>query len=87
MAYLSPYWATFERTAGCIEAISEADAKEQAVAISSLKNLGPLATLNRLPYPAMPRLSEKRSTCHDFCHSPRQCQGRTACPQSYACSE
>jgi len=25
--------------------------------------------------------------CPPFCHSPKQCQGRTACPQPYACSE
>jgi hypothetical protein len=83
MAYLSPYWVTFSGSvkAGCIEAFSEAAAKEQA------DKLGTVATLKRIPYPANPRLSESHSDCPPFCHSPRQCQGRTACPQSYACSE
>lgn len=83
MAYLKPFWVTFSGSvkAGCVEAYTEKEAQEQAA------KLGGVVTLKELPYPADPRLSEAKSDCPPFCYSPRQCQGRTACPQSYACSE
>lgn len=80
--YLSPYWATFEgKPAGCVEAYSKAEAQSQAEAV------GKVRTLDCLPYPAEPRISEAKSDCPPFCYSPAQCKGRTACPKDYACSE
>lgn len=83
MAYLSPYWVTFNGppNKGCIEDYSEKAAREQAA------KLGKVATFDKIPYPASPRLSEVKSECPPFCHSPQQCKGRGSCPQSYACSE
>jgi hypothetical protein len=44
-----------------------------------------------LPYPADPCLWKFDHPCHgkapSFCHAPRQCKGRTACPQNYSCTE
>lgn len=82
MPHLSPFWATFKgRKSGCIEASSESEARVQA------EKLGAVATISKLPYPAVPRLSELKSDCPDFCYSPAECQGRGSCPKRYACSE
>jgi hypothetical protein len=83
VASLSAYWVTFNGATkpGCIEAVSEAEARAQA------EKIGELATLNTLPYPANPRLSESKGECPSFCYTPSQCQGRTSCPKVPACDD
>jgi hypothetical protein len=44
-----------------------------------------VSEVSTLPYPAMPRFNT--DSCPDFCYSPEQCKGRTACPKSYSCTE
>lgn len=86
MAYKSAYWIVFkDGTAGCTEGETLDIARTKAEA----KTGKAMQKINKLPYPANPRLlaKEDQSDCPDFCHSPRQCVGRGACPQSYACSE
>lgn len=87
-AYTNTYWVTFEnRTAGCITVLPDEDPLAVAAAIGTLK------TIDSLPYPANPVLrrralrDEADVHCPEFCYSPQQCKGRTACPKSYACSE
>lgn len=47
--------------------------------------------VNRLPYPALPRIwafeHPVDGVCPEFCHDPKKCKGKTACPQSYSCTE
>ena len=84
-AYTGTYWVTFEdRTAGCIDCGKD----EDPLAIAAV--LGKLKTIDALPYPARPVLRRRPNETHpcpEFCYAPQQCKGRTACPQSYACSE
>jgi hypothetical protein len=80
--YLSPYWVMFEnRSAGCVEDVSEEAAKAQAA------TLGKVTSFKKLPYPATPRLSAKKSDCPPFCYTPNQCQGRGSCPKGHACDD
>lgn len=87
-AYTNTYWVTFNNhAAGCITCATE----EDPVAIA--REFGDLRTIDSLPYPANPVLrrralrDEKDVHCPEFCYSPNQCKGRTACPKNYACSE
>ncbi len=91
-AYTNTYWVQFsDRSAGCITV----GADEDPVAVAGA--FGQVKEIDSLPYPASPILRQRELTadeqakgwghCPDFCHSPRQCKGRTSCPQSYACSE
>lgn len=73
--------ACFSGTAAEIdEAVRAIEARDAVVARQS-----------PIPYPATPcvRLASDlpAGRCPRFCHAPAQCKGRTACPQSYACSE
>lgn len=75
-----PYWwATFEgRGPTFIHADGEATARAKA------SEIGPVVDVKTLPY--VPTGHKVEGTL-DFCHSPRQCAGHTACPQSYSCTE
>ena len=78
------FWADFkDGTAGYVCAESE-DAAFKLAGELSHKTVRQVRTL---PYPAQPHLNEPTHGCPDFCYSPKQCAGRTACPKSYACSE
>lgn len=83
MTKKQPYWVEFaQRSAVCVEANDPLEATDTAKAAT-----GALPTTVRvLPYPAEPRIGE-RTDCPAFCYRPRDCAGRTACPQGYACSE
>ena len=78
-----PFWVTITgHSPVCVEAVSH----EEACAIASKETGMDAASAKILPYPAEPRIGEKTS-CPSFCYRPRECAGRTSCPQSYACSE
>jgi hypothetical protein len=78
-----PYWVEFDsRAAVCVEATDPIEATSLAVAETKAS----VVKVRVLPYPAEPRVGE-RGDCPSFCYRPRECAGRTACPQAYACSE
>ena len=78
---MSAYWVNFsDREAGCIEAESPLEAKQAG------DKLGSVTTIERLPYPANPRLGT-RTDCPSFCYEPRKCAGSTSCPQWPSCVE
>lgn len=85
----APFWVRFSvHKPGCVEAPSKSEAHDIAAKLT-----GETPTeIDRLPYPADPRLNVHRRAedgiaCPSFCHSPVECAGRTSCPQRYACSE
>lgn len=86
-ACTNTYWVTFaDRAAGCIDCSPD----EDPLAIAG--GLGQIKAIECLPYPARPVLHRYANPgphghCPEFCYAPQQCKGRTACPQSYACSE
>lgn len=76
------WWVVFESgKRGTIEVKADEDRDMIAINIG-----GKVKSIETLPYPAQPVL-RRVSGCPEFCHSPSTCQGRTACPKSYACSE
>ena len=78
-----PFWLVFVNgKSGCVEAKTLAEAMKLGAELSGQE----VITADILPYPAEPRLN-KASDCPSFCYQPSRCKGRTACPQSYACSE
>jgi hypothetical protein len=89
------YWITFtDGSQGYCEGESDYDAKQIAEKFSGKKVGGGEwkdFTMNKLPYPANPIIWQYEhpisGKCPAFCHKPRQCQGRTVCPQSYSCTE
>lgn len=89
------YWVTFtDGTSGYCEGLSEYDCKQIAEKFSG-KTVGGGQwkdfTMKPIPYPANPVIWQfdhpVSGKCPTFCHSPRQCAGRTSCPQNYACTE
>ena len=58
---------------------------KEAIEQAEAKGLSVIGTV-RLPYPCDPRL-DPDSTFPSFCWKPRECMGRTACPQSRSCTE
>lgn len=72
---------------GCMEA-SDEDAVRAAAAVM----FGQVPTsIQRLPYPAEPRLlvdqHPKYGACPSLCFAPTECAGNSSCPKRYACSE
>lgn len=90
------YWITFkDGTAGYCEGENAYDAAQIA---ETLTGKSPVVGDNKwkpelktLPYPANPVIWQYdhplHGKCPAFCHDPKACAGRTACPKSYACSE
>ena len=79
---MSYFWVKFAaRESSSISANNAEHAKALATEITGAE----VKEVFTLPYPAAPRLNQ--TSCPDFCFSPEQCKGRTACPKSYACSE
>lgn len=84
MSYKSPFWVRFDgHKAACVEDETESAAKAQAAKITGCE----VIDIQRLPYPAEPRISAEKGSCPAFCFSPTTCAGRGSCPKSYACSE
>lgn len=77
------FWCEFpNKPPGCVEAASIAEAATKATEAMGREPF----RISVLPYPARPRLGTT-TDCPDFCHSPRQCAGTTACPQNHSCTE
>jgi hypothetical protein len=89
------YWLTFtDGSKSCCEGQSEYDAKMIAekftgktVAGGKYKDIA----AKSLPYPARPVIWQFEHPLNGktplFCHEPEKCQNKTACPQSYSCTE
>jgi len=86
------YWITFKgRGSACVEAAGVEAAKAVAAKLTDAE----VVDAKLLPYPAEPRLNKhqheftdgRKRVCPSFCYSPRECAGRSSCPQRYACSE
>jgi hypothetical protein len=85
---MKSFWLKFkERVAGCVEAKDEAAATAIAKAATGFDAV----SIQRLPYPANPRINQhvdpKYGVCPSFCFKPEQCCGNTSCPQRYSCTE
>lgn len=78
--YTKTWWVTFTDGRGACYEGEPDDVEARAGADGTPRTIRPL------PYPASPRVGPE-SDCPSFCTDPRRCQGRTSCPQSYACSE
>lgn len=82
----APFWVRFSaRKPACVEAPNKSEAHDIAAKLT-----GEVPTsVERLPYPAEPRLNPEMNSpvWPSFCHSPSECVGRSSCPQRYACSE
>jgi hypothetical protein len=92
---MQAYWLKFtDGSEACCEGESPYDAKLIAEKLTGKTVAGGKYSdiaAKTLPYPAEPVIWQldhpvngKRPT---FCYSPKQCCGRTSCPQRYACSE
>lgn len=89
------YWITFaDGSTGYCQGGSEYDAKQIAEKLTGKKVGGGEwkdFTMKPLPYPANPVIWQLdhpvTGKCPAFCHSPKQCAGRTACPQRHSCTE
>ena len=85
------FWMKFtDGSEAYCEGYSEADAVRIAEKLAEKvvdKNVEVLS----LPYPANPIIWQFEhplsGKCPAFCHSPRECKGRSSCPKSYACTE
>lgn len=82
---VSPWWVN---GSACVEAIS---AEAAAQIYEHLKGKE-AESVERIPYPASPRLNPYTNpnhgqVCPSFCHSPNSCKGRSSCPQRYSCTE
>lgn len=83
-----PYWVTFTgRGPACMESPSEVEARADAASLTGCEVL----TVQRLPYPATPRLRPfyhpKHGCMPALCIRGSDCAGRTSCPRSYSCNE
>lgn len=89
------FWLTFtDGSNGYCEGGSEFDAKQIAEKLTGKTVAGGQfhdIAAKKLPYPAKPIIWQLdhpvTGKCPAFCHSPRQCAGRTSCPQSHSCTE
>lgn len=85
---MNSYWLKFtECPSGCVEAEDE----EKAAAIGKSVTGFDAVSVQRLPYPANPRINNVAHPTHgvtpSFCYSPERCCGNTSCPQRYSCTE
>lgn len=88
---MSAFWVTFDSgNARCVEAATSELATERAATVGVVKSV------QQLPYPAEPRMEPHETytwnngtvaATPSFCYKPRECAGRSSCPQRYACSE
>ncbi|HQR98125.1 MULTISPECIES: hypothetical protein [unclassified Polaromonas] len=92
---MQTFWITFtDGSQACSQGQSEYDAKAIAEKLTG-KTVGGGKYQNfdmkPLPYPAEPVVWRFEHPLHGktptFCHAPKQCAGRTACPQNYSCTE
>lgn len=94
---MNAYWLKFtDGSEACCEGHSEFDAQKIAEkltgkTVADTPNKWTAGNVKPLPYPASPVIWQLDHPCHGktptFCHAPKQCKGRTACPQNYSCTE
>ncbi len=92
---MNAYWLDFtDGSHACCEGQSEYDVKRIAEKLTGKKVKGgdyKDIAARVLPYPASPLIWQfdhpTCGKCPPFCYRPEQCAGKTACPQSRACSE
>lgn len=94
---MNAYWIKFtDGTEACCEGQTDFDAQRIAEKVSGKTvadkpNSWTAGNVTPLPYPASPVLWQLDhpvvGKCPTFCHAPKQCKGRTACPQNYSCTE
>lgn len=85
------YWIKFKNGKnGCVEALDETAAKVSGRMVTG----SDVVSIDRLPYPAEPRLIKVKHKHNDqeyhipsFCYTPEQCKGKSCCPKSYSCTE
>lgn len=76
------WWVVFSgRASGSVVGGTEKEAREFAAP------LGTVTAVHGLPYPRSPVLNPAPGQCPAFCIGRSECLDKTACPQSYACSE
>jgi hypothetical protein len=85
---MNNFWMTFEDgTAASCQGYDDYDAKKIAEKLSGKK----VKECKPLPYPADPSIWKFDHPLHgktpSFCFRPKECKGRTACPQAYSCTE
>jgi hypothetical protein len=81
---LTPYWITSDSyPASCVEDASPELAQRQF----EKRTRARVKEIKPLPYPAEPRISERKMCCPSFCYTPGKCAGHTSCPKAYACSD
>lgn len=92
---MNTYWLTFtDKTQAACQGGSEYDAKIIAEKITGKTVEGGKwrdIAAEPIPYPAEPCVWKFEHPVHgktpSFCHAPKQCKGRTSCPQNYSCTE
>jgi hypothetical protein len=90
---MQAYWLTFtDGSEGCCEGENEYDAKVIAEKFTGKAVVGGKFrdfAVKTLPYPARPVIWQHDHPCNGkcpaFCHQPKQCAGKTACPRPHAC--
>jgi hypothetical protein len=92
---MKSYWITFtDGTQGCCQGESPYDAKQIAEHVSGKTVSGTKYGddgAEVLPYPAEPVIWQfEHPICGKtptFCYKPKQCVGRSSCPQNRSCTE
>jgi hypothetical protein len=94
---MNNYWLTFtDGTQVHCQGESAYDARRIAEKVTGKTVAGAKTTWDEgdvkpLPYPAEPSVWKLEHPVYgktpSFCHAPKQCCGRTACPQPYSCTE
>lgn len=92
---MKAWWITFtDGSQACCEGESDYDAKRIAEHFTGKKVKGGDFRdfdVKPLPYPADPIIWQSEHPIHGktptFCHSPKQCAGKSSCPQHHACTE
>lgn len=95
---MKSFWIKFsDGTEACCEGESAFDAQAIAKKLTGKEIDGSpnswtvSPNVKQLPYPASPSIWQFDHPVHGktphFCHAPKQCCGRTSCPQRYSCTE
>ena len=93
---MNSYWIKFtDGTETCCQGETAYDARQIAEKLTGKTVEGPKwdagPNVQTLPYPASPVVWKFEHPIHgktpNFCYAPKQCKGRTSCPQNYSCTE
>jgi hypothetical protein len=94
---MKAFWIKFtDGSEACCEGGSEYDAqmiaeKLTGKTVADKTSKWEAGNVKPLPYPASPVIWQLDhpvdGKCPHFCYAPKQCKGRTSCPQNYSCTE